>query len=425
MFPVLRSFLHNRRLLWDFVKRDLRARYVGSSMGFFWSLIFPVINLVVYHFVFRTVLNTRWSDSQGATEVALVMLAGIVVWQAFAETLTRSTSSLIDNSNLIQKVVFPSELLPAFLVKSSLINMMIGVPILLIAVSWFGFVAVPKSYIHVPHETVQHEDGSVTQERIPVVQHEQGGILRVPIAIERGYQGDVRVTLEYAGTAELGQDFLGPTEILLPATAAGVDLLLQPLPDGEVEGDEEIIVRIVSAEPGGLAAMGGIPQVQHEFRATLLDDPAPAPGTAPSFAGGSESRMRDGGYQALSLSVSLVMVPVMLLLQFIFTLSLAYFLSVLNVFMRDTQHLVGVGVVVWMFCTPIFYPAEMVVKAGYGWLMTINPMHWIIDSWRQILLFGAWPDPFLLLRTGVLSVILLAISGRFFFSQKARIPDLL
>ena len=69
--------------------------------------------------------------------------------------------------------------------------------------------------------------------------------------------------------------------------------------------------------------------------------------------------------------------------------------------------------------------AEMVVKAGYGWLMTINPMHWIIDSWRQILLFGAWPDPFLLLRTGVLSVILLTISGRFFFSQKARIPDLL
>ena len=425
MILVLRSFLHNRRLLWDFVKRDLRARYVGSSMGFFWSVIFPVVNLVVYHFVFRTVLNTRWSDSQGATEVALVMLAGIVVWQAFAETLTRSTSSLIDNSNLIQKVVFPSELLPAFLVKSSLINMMIGVPVLLIAVIWFGFVDVPRTYMHVPHTTVQHEGAPDTHARIPVLQHEQGDILRVPIAIERGYRGDVSVTLEYSGSAEHGKDFLGPTQILLPATARGVDLLIQPLPDDEVEGDEEIIVRIVGVEPGGLAELGEIPQVQHDFRATLLDDPAPPPGAAPAFAGGAEPRMRDEGYKALSLSWSLLLIPLMLLLQFLFTLSLAYFLSVLNVFLRDTQHLVGVGVVVWMFCTPIFYPAHLVEKAGYGWLMQINPMHWIIECWRQILLYGAWPDLLLVLQTGLLSVVLLTLSGRFFFSQKARIPDLL
>ena len=56
--------------------------------------------------------------------------------------------------------------------------------------------------------------------------------------------------------------------------------------------------------------------------------------------------MRDEGYSALSLSWSLVMIPVLLILQFLFTLGLGYILSVLNVFVRDTQHLVGVGVVV-------------------------------------------------------------------------------
>lgn len=425
MIPVLRSFLQNRRLLWDFVKRDLRARYVGSSMGFFWSVIFPVVNLVVYHFVFRTVLNTRWSDSQGATEVALVMLAGIIVWQAFAETLTRSTSCLIDNSNLIQKVVFPSELLPAFLVKSSLINMMIGVPVLLLAVLWFGVVSVPGSYIHVNHRTISSEGAPDRHERISVEHSEGGGVLRVPIAIERGYRGDVRVTVAFEGSAVHGIDFLGPTEVIIPAAAAGVDILLQPLPDEEVEGNEEIICRIVKVEPGGLTPLGGIPQVQHEFRATLLDAPAPPPGSAPAFAGGSEPKMRGEGYLALSLSWSLVVIPLMLLLQFLFTLGLSYILAVLNVFVRDTQHLVGVGVVVWMFCTPIFYPAHLVEKAGYGWLMEINPMHWVIECWRQILLYGAWPDPFLLMRIAVVSVVLLTLGGRFFFAQKSRIPDLL
>ena len=138
LLTVLRSLVANRRLLLDFVLRDLRARYVGSSMGFFWSVIFPIVNLLVYHFVFRLVLNTRWNDSQGALEVALVMLAGIVIWQAFAEAITRSTGCLVDNANLIQKVVFPSELLPAFLAKSSLVNMLIGLPVLLAAVAWFG-----------------------------------------------------------------------------------------------------------------------------------------------------------------------------------------------------------------------------------------------------------------------------------------------
>ena len=50
MLTVLRSLVANRRLLLDFVLRDLRARYVGSSMGFFWSVIFPIVNLLVYHF---------------------------------------------------------------------------------------------------------------------------------------------------------------------------------------------------------------------------------------------------------------------------------------------------------------------------------------------------------------------------------------
>src|SRR5690242_3027832 len=137
---LIASLRGNKRLLRDLVMRDLRARYVGSSMGFFWSVLFPIINLLVYMFVFRLVLKTRWSDQQSTAEVALLMLAGIMVWHAFAESTSRMTNTLVENQNLIQKVVFPSEVLPAYLTISALVNMLIGLVVTMLAVLYFGYV---------------------------------------------------------------------------------------------------------------------------------------------------------------------------------------------------------------------------------------------------------------------------------------------
>lgn len=427
MLPILRSLVANRRLLLDFVLRDLRARYVGSSMGFFWSVIFPIVNLLVYHFVFRLVLNTRWNDSQGALEVALVMLAGIVIWQAFAETITRATGCLVDNANLIQKVVFPSELLPAFLAKSSLVNMLIGLPVLLAAVVWFGHLSAPEVHLFVRPERVATAAGEpqlVHPEQLTL--GERGAALRLPIVLERGFDAPIEVELEYDGTAVQGEDFLAPSRVTIPARAEGVDLLLQPLPDAnEQEGPEEVTVRLASATPGGVLAKRDDPSMRAAVRIVLADEaPLPVGQAAPS-AGGWEVRPRAADYRPLRLSASLLAVPVLLLLQFLFTLGLGYLLAVLNAFVRDTFHLVGVGVTVWMFCTPIFYPPVLVEAKGFGWLLALNPMHWLIDCWRSVLLYGAWPDPAMLLRFTGAALLALFLGGRFFLSQKTRIPDLL
>jgi hypothetical protein len=140
VLAFLASLRKNRRLLSDLVRRDLHERYVGSTMGFFWSVIFPVINLFVYMFVFRLVLKARWSDQQGTSEVALLMLAGIMTWQAFAESTYRMTNALVDNDNLIQKIVFPSEILPVYLTISSLVNMLIGTVVAILGVVYFAYV---------------------------------------------------------------------------------------------------------------------------------------------------------------------------------------------------------------------------------------------------------------------------------------------
>ena len=62
-------------------------RYVGSSMGFFWSVVFPFLNLVIYMFVFSLVLRTRFDDSSSPKQVALWMLAGIQDWGGFAQPI--------------------------------------------------------------------------------------------------------------------------------------------------------------------------------------------------------------------------------------------------------------------------------------------------------------------------------------------------
>ena len=82
MLELARSLKKNRRLLGDFVVRDLRGRYIGSSMGFFWSVVYPFLNLFIYMFVFSLILKVRFTDNVSPQQVALWMLAGITVWAA-------------------------------------------------------------------------------------------------------------------------------------------------------------------------------------------------------------------------------------------------------------------------------------------------------------------------------------------------------
>jgi ABC-type polysaccharide/polyol phosphate export permease len=106
-------------------------------------------------------------------------------------------------------------------------------------------------------------------------------------------------------------------------------------------------------------------------------------------------------------------------------LGLGCVLSTFNLFVRDTYHVIGVFLTVWMFSTPIFYPERLVHDAGYGWVPALNPVSWLITCYREVLVYGAWPDPMLLLRFGVTGLVLLLLGSTFFMRNKPRFPDLL
>ena len=110
---LVKSLVANRHLILSMTKREVIGRYKGSMIGIFWSFINPVFMLLVYTFVFSVVFQARWSvGSDSKTEFALVLFAGLIVFNLFSECITKSPDLILRNVNYVKKVVFPLEILP-------------------------------------------------------------------------------------------------------------------------------------------------------------------------------------------------------------------------------------------------------------------------------------------------------------------------
>jgi lipopolysaccharide transport system permease protein len=133
----LRKLIQHRGLIKSMVIRDLKSRYVGSVMGFFWSVIHPLVLLVSYTLVFSVILKQRLGEQAGTTSFAIYLFCGILPWLVFQETLNRSSNVLIDHSNLITKTLFPSEILPVTVLVANLVNHLIGLGIFWVIVLIF------------------------------------------------------------------------------------------------------------------------------------------------------------------------------------------------------------------------------------------------------------------------------------------------
>jgi lipopolysaccharide transport system permease protein len=127
----LQKIFIQRGLIRNFVVRDLKARYVGSFMGLFWSVIHPIVLLVSYTFVFSVVFNQRPRPDTGTTSFALFLFCSILPWLFFQETLQRSSTVIIENASLVTKTLFPSEILPLSVLLAACVNHLIGFAILL------------------------------------------------------------------------------------------------------------------------------------------------------------------------------------------------------------------------------------------------------------------------------------------------------
>jgi lipopolysaccharide transport system permease protein len=128
------SLWRNRSLIKALTQREVIGRYRGSVMGILWSFLNPVFMLLVFTFVFSVVFKARWSGgSDSKTEFALILFAGLIVFNLFAECVNRAPGLILANVNYVKKVVFPLEILPWVALGSALFHALISLVVWLIA----------------------------------------------------------------------------------------------------------------------------------------------------------------------------------------------------------------------------------------------------------------------------------------------------
>ena len=131
---IIQSFLRNRALIVSLTRREILGRYQGSIIGIMWSFINPLFMLLIYTFIFSVVFKAKWAaGSDSKTEFALVLFAGLIVFNLFAECISRSPSIITSNVNFVKKVIFPIEILPFVLLGTALFHGLVSVFIWLLA----------------------------------------------------------------------------------------------------------------------------------------------------------------------------------------------------------------------------------------------------------------------------------------------------
>jgi ABC-type polysaccharide/polyol phosphate export permease len=131
-----RTLVRYRLLIQSLVGRELKARYRGSVLGFFWSFVNPLLQLLTYGLVFTLILPGRRQPE--IEPYLLFFFCGILPWTWLQSSLTEAAGVLISGGNLIKKVLFPAEVLPVVTVFANLAHFVLGLPVLLGVLLWYG-----------------------------------------------------------------------------------------------------------------------------------------------------------------------------------------------------------------------------------------------------------------------------------------------
>jgi len=126
----VRNLVERRSLLFQLVRRDFEQRFVGSAIGWVWGLIHPLVLLLSWVYIFQVCMKIR---PEGVANYPLFIFSGMLPWLLFSDTVQRSSSSLLDQANLITKSVFPSEIVPVSVFLSAVVSHLLALTLMVVA----------------------------------------------------------------------------------------------------------------------------------------------------------------------------------------------------------------------------------------------------------------------------------------------------
>jgi len=141
-WKVLLDLLVHRQLLSQLLRRDIVSRYRGSLFGTIWAFLNPLLMLSLYTVVFGVFLHARWAGASNSLQFSLVLFAGLIIFNFFAECLSRAPMLIGGHVNYVKKVVFPLELLSWMTVGTALFHACVSV------IVWIAFAAFVDGAVH-------------------------------------------------------------------------------------------------------------------------------------------------------------------------------------------------------------------------------------------------------------------------------------
>jgi ABC-2 type transport system permease protein len=115
-FRDLRELWRSREILVNLARKELKVKYKSSALGVAWSMLNPVLYLVVFYLVFSLVIRNDIPDFQ------IYLVSGLLAWTLFSTGFQGATTSITDNGPLVSKVAFPREVLPLASIGAQLVN---------------------------------------------------------------------------------------------------------------------------------------------------------------------------------------------------------------------------------------------------------------------------------------------------------------
>lgn len=141
---IIKELYAYREMIASLVRKDLRGRYKGSVLGFMWTFINPLLQLVVYTLVFSVILR---ADIQ---KYYLFLFVALIPWIFFSSCVAGGASVVIGQKNLVTKIYFPQEVLPVAYVTSSFVNMLYSFIVVLVVVVFSGLKVNLAAWFYLP-----------------------------------------------------------------------------------------------------------------------------------------------------------------------------------------------------------------------------------------------------------------------------------
>lgn len=129
---LIKELFEYREMIVSLVRRELRGRYKGSVLGFFWTFLNPLLQLVVYSIVFSTIMRVD------VDKYYLFLFVALIPWIFFSTSLTGGASCLIAQKDMIKKVYFPREVIPVSFVTSCFVNMLLCFVVIFLVIIFSG-----------------------------------------------------------------------------------------------------------------------------------------------------------------------------------------------------------------------------------------------------------------------------------------------